>query len=143
MAARAGPAGADVPGPALVGASLLSPDQAAHFLHLAGQALPVCAATKQARTTGDALRFSETLDRRGYISSSGVKAVTKIRDCTFRCLIEAWALLRQHSNHLNMSELMGFLYESCQELGLIKELLKLPLGLGEQVRHTHTQNSTS
>lgn len=32
-----------------------------------------------------------------------------------------------------MSELLGFLYESCQELGLIKELLKLPLGLGEQV----------
>lgn len=53
---------------------------------------------------------------------------------SFRCLIEAWSLLRQHSNHLNMSELLGFLYESCQELGLIKELLKLPLGLGEQVR---------
>ncbi|XP_011607981.2 protein ELYS isoform X2 [Takifugu rubripes] len=49
-----------------------------------------------------------------------------------RCLIEAWSLLRKHSNHLNMSELLGFLYESCQELGLIKELLKLPLGLGEQ-----------
>lgn len=32
-----------------------------------------------------------------------------------------------------MGELMGFLYESCQELGLIKELLKLPLGLNEQV----------
>ncbi|TMS13498.1 Protein ELYS [Larimichthys crocea] len=31
-----------------------------------------------------------------------------------------------------MGELMGFLYESCQELGLIKELLKLPLGLNEQ-----------
>lgn len=49
-----------------------------------------------------------------------------------RCLIEAWSLLRQHSNHLNMGELLGFLYESCQELGLIKELLKLPLGLTEQ-----------
>lgn len=32
-----------------------------------------------------------------------------------------------------MGELLGFLYESCQELGLIKELLKLPLGLTEQV----------
>ena len=50
-----------------------------------------------------------------------------------RCLIEAWSLLRQHSNRLNMGELLGFLYESCQELGLIKELLKLPLGLSEQV----------
>ncbi|XP_049454990.1 protein ELYS isoform X2 [Epinephelus fuscoguttatus] len=49
-----------------------------------------------------------------------------------RCLIEAWSLLRQHSNRLNMSELLGFLYESCQELGLIKELLKLPLGVPEQ-----------
>ncbi|XP_008293363.1 protein ELYS isoform X2 [Stegastes partitus] len=49
-----------------------------------------------------------------------------------RCLIEAWCLLRQHSNRLNMGELLGFMYESCQELGLIKELLKLPLGLNEQ-----------
>ncbi|XP_019935488.2 protein ELYS isoform X2 [Paralichthys olivaceus] len=49
-----------------------------------------------------------------------------------RCLIEAWSLVRQHSNRLNMAELMGFLYESCQELGLIKELLKLPLSLSEQ-----------
>uniref|UniRef100_A0A3Q1FT70 AT hook containing transcription factor 1 n=1 Tax=Acanthochromis polyacanthus TaxID=80966 RepID=A0A3Q1FT70_9TELE len=49
-----------------------------------------------------------------------------------RCLVEAWCLLRQHSNRLNMSELLGFMYESCQELGLIKELLKLPLGLNEQ-----------
>ncbi|CAJ1048923.1 protein ELYS isoform X3 [Xyrichtys novacula] len=49
-----------------------------------------------------------------------------------RCLVEAWSLLRQHSSRLNMAELMGFLYESCQELGLIKELLKLPLGLAEQ-----------
>ncbi|XP_055010289.1 protein ELYS [Boleophthalmus pectinirostris] len=49
-----------------------------------------------------------------------------------RCLIEAWSLARQHSNRLNISELLGFLYETCQELGLMKELLKLPLGLSEQ-----------
>ncbi|XP_071368388.1 protein ELYS isoform X1 [Centroberyx affinis] len=49
-----------------------------------------------------------------------------------RCLVEAWSLLRQHSSRLNMEELLGFLYESCQELGLVKELLKLPLGLTEQ-----------
>uniref|UniRef100_A0A665VAU2 AT hook containing transcription factor 1 n=1 Tax=Echeneis naucrates TaxID=173247 RepID=A0A665VAU2_ECHNA len=49
-----------------------------------------------------------------------------------RRLVEAWSLLRQHSNRLNMSELLGFLYESCQELGLIKEMLKLPLSLAEQ-----------
>ncbi|XP_059206750.1 protein ELYS [Centropristis striata] len=49
-----------------------------------------------------------------------------------RCLIEAWSLLRQHSNRLNMGELLAFLYENCQELGLTKELLKLPLSLTEQ-----------
>ncbi|RVE74704.1 hypothetical protein OJAV_G00024520 [Oryzias javanicus] len=49
-----------------------------------------------------------------------------------RCLIEAWCLLRQHSHRLNVSELLGFLYESCQELGLTKELLKLPLAANEQ-----------
>ncbi|KAM8893456.1 protein ELYS isoform 2-T3 [Spinachia spinachia] len=49
-----------------------------------------------------------------------------------RCLVEALSLLRQHSNRLNVEELLGFVYESCQGLGLIKELLKLPLGLTEQ-----------
>ncbi|XP_077481821.1 protein ELYS isoform X3 [Stigmatopora argus] len=49
-----------------------------------------------------------------------------------RCLTEAWLLLRQHSNYLNATEMLGFMYESCQELGLIKELLKLPLGPTEQ-----------
>ncbi|XP_035992418.1 protein ELYS isoform X2 [Fundulus heteroclitus] len=49
-----------------------------------------------------------------------------------RCLVEAWCLLRQHTNGLDFAEMLGFLYESCQELGLIKELLKLPLGLNEQ-----------
>ncbi|XP_076156459.1 uncharacterized protein ahctf1 isoform X2 [Alosa pseudoharengus] len=49
-----------------------------------------------------------------------------------RCMVEAWALLRQHSNKLNMEELLRFLYETSQELDLMKELLKLPLGLTEQ-----------
>nr|XP_057945294.1 protein ELYS [Doryrhamphus excisus] len=49
-----------------------------------------------------------------------------------RCLTEARSLLQQHSNHLNASELLGFMYERCQELGLIKDLLKLPLGHTEQ-----------
>ncbi|XP_058484835.1 protein ELYS [Solea solea] len=49
-----------------------------------------------------------------------------------RCLIEAWSLVRQHSNQLNKGELLGVLYESCQDLGLVTELLKLPLGLAEQ-----------
>uniref|UniRef100_A0A673INU0 AT hook containing transcription factor 1 n=1 Tax=Sinocyclocheilus rhinocerous TaxID=307959 RepID=A0A673INU0_9TELE len=49
-----------------------------------------------------------------------------------RCIVEAWALLRQHYNKLNMEEMMKFLFETCQELGLMKELLKLPLELAEQ-----------
>ncbi|XP_062277376.1 protein ELYS isoform X2 [Scomber scombrus] len=72
-----------------------------------------------------------------HVTKSPISSTSQAKLCLSvllhnRCLIEAWSLLRQHSNHLNMSELMGFLYESCQELGLIKELLKLPLGLAEQ-----------
>ncbi|XP_073725321.1 protein ELYS-like [Misgurnus anguillicaudatus] len=49
-----------------------------------------------------------------------------------RCIVEAWALLRQRCNKLNMEELMKFLFNTCQELGLMKELLNLPLGMAEQ-----------
>ena len=42
-------------------------------------------------------------------------------------------MLRQHSTRLSMEQLLAFLYESCQELGLIKELLRLPLSPTEQV----------
>uniref|UniRef100_A0A3B1J9N6 AT hook containing transcription factor 1 n=1 Tax=Astyanax mexicanus TaxID=7994 RepID=A0A3B1J9N6_ASTMX len=49
-----------------------------------------------------------------------------------RCMVEAWAMLRQHANKLNLEELLRFLYETCQELDLMKDLLKLPLGPLEQ-----------
>ncbi|XP_060736591.1 protein ELYS [Tachysurus vachellii] len=49
-----------------------------------------------------------------------------------RCLVEAWTLLRQQVNKLCMDELLRFFYEMCQELGLMKELLKLPLRPAEQ-----------
>ncbi|KAJ7988971.1 hypothetical protein DPEC_G00314720 [Dallia pectoralis] len=49
-----------------------------------------------------------------------------------RCLVEACTMLRQRTDRLNSEELLRFLYETCQELGLMKELLKLPLGLAEQ-----------
>ncbi|KAF4083758.1 hypothetical protein AMELA_G00120350 [Ameiurus melas] len=49
-----------------------------------------------------------------------------------RCIVEAWALLRQQVNKLNMDELLRFFYETCQELSLMKELLKLPLRPSEQ-----------
>ncbi|KAF7703994.1 protein ELYS [Silurus meridionalis] len=49
-----------------------------------------------------------------------------------RCIVEAWALLRQQVNKLTIDELLRFFYETCQELGLMKELLKLPLRPSEQ-----------
>ncbi|XP_053489380.1 protein ELYS [Ictalurus furcatus] len=49
-----------------------------------------------------------------------------------RCIVEAWALLRQQVNKLSMDELLRFFYETCQELSLMKELLKLPLRPSEQ-----------
>ncbi|KAF5891327.1 protein ELYS [Clarias magur] len=49
-----------------------------------------------------------------------------------RCIVEAWALMRQQVNKLSMDELLRFFYETCQELGLMKELLKLPLRPSEQ-----------
>uniref|UniRef100_A0A8C9YCA6 AT-hook containing transcription factor 1 n=1 Tax=Sander lucioperca TaxID=283035 RepID=A0A8C9YCA6_SANLU len=72
-----------------------------------------------------------------HVTKPPISSTTQAKLCLSvllhnRCLIEAWSLLRKHSNRLNMGELLGFLYESCQELGLIKELLKLPLGLTEQ-----------
>lgn len=53
--------------------------------------------------------------------------------CVCRCIVEAWALMRQQVNKLSMDELLRFFYETCQELGLMKELLKLPLRPSEQV----------
>nr|XP_015206993.1 PREDICTED: protein ELYS [Lepisosteus oculatus]XP_015206998.1 PREDICTED: protein ELYS [Lepisosteus oculatus] len=49
-----------------------------------------------------------------------------------RCMVEAWSLLRQHSNKQNLDELLKYMYEMCQELGQMEELLKLPLSLAEQ-----------
>ncbi|XP_061621827.1 protein ELYS isoform X4 [Phyllopteryx taeniolatus] len=72
-----------------------------------------------------------------YVTKPPISSISQARLCLAvllhnRCLTEAWSLLRQHSSHLNVAELHSFLYESCQELGLIKELLKLPLGPTEQ-----------
>ncbi|NWS68169.1 ELYS protein, partial [Crotophaga sulcirostris] len=43
-----------------------------------------------------------------------------------RCIVEAWALLQQHTTKLNREELLKLMYESCLEMGLMEELLKLP-----------------
>ncbi|XP_069707428.1 protein ELYS-like [Phaenicophaeus curvirostris] len=43
-----------------------------------------------------------------------------------RCVVEAWALLRQHATEVNREELLKHVYERCQEMGLVEDLLKLP-----------------
>lgn len=48
-------------------------------------------------------------------------------------MVEAWNLLRQHSNRLNVEELLKHTYEICQEMGLMEDLLKLPFTDTEQV----------
>uniref|UniRef100_A0A8C7XZS2 AT hook containing transcription factor 1 n=1 Tax=Oryzias sinensis TaxID=183150 RepID=A0A8C7XZS2_9TELE len=67
-----------------------------------------------------------------HVTKPPISSTSQLVLSSLRCLIEAWCLLRQHSHRLNGSELLGFLYESCQELGLTKELLKLPLAANEQ-----------
>ncbi|XP_048213471.1 protein ELYS isoform X2 [Perognathus longimembris pacificus] len=49
-----------------------------------------------------------------------------------KCMVEAWDLLRQHSNRLNVEELLKHAYEICQEMGLMEDLLKLPFTDTEQ-----------
>ncbi|XP_054432651.1 protein ELYS [Pteronotus mesoamericanus] len=49
-----------------------------------------------------------------------------------RCMIEAWSLLRHHSNGLNVEELLKHTYKVCQEMGLMEDLLKLPFTDTEQ-----------
>uniref|UniRef100_A0A8C3XLX9 AT-hook containing transcription factor 1 n=1 Tax=Chelydra serpentina TaxID=8475 RepID=A0A8C3XLX9_CHESE len=49
-----------------------------------------------------------------------------------RCMVEAWSLLRQHSTRLNVEELLKHMYEVCQEMGLMEDLLKLPFTDTEQ-----------
>lgn len=60
-------------------------------------------------------------------------------------MVEAWTVLRQHSTSLNVEEMLKHVYEICQELGLMEDLLKLPFTETEQVscrRNTvHSEDS--
>uniref|UniRef100_A0A8B9FUQ7 AT-hook containing transcription factor 1 n=1 Tax=Amazona collaria TaxID=241587 RepID=A0A8B9FUQ7_9PSIT len=49
-----------------------------------------------------------------------------------RCMVEAWGLLHQHTTKLNTEELLKHMYELCQEMGLMEDLLKLPFTDTEQ-----------
>nr|XP_056709705.1 protein ELYS [Euleptes europaea] len=48
------------------------------------------------------------------------------------CMVEAWSVLRQHSTRLNVEGMLKHVYEVCQELGLMEDLLKLPFTDTEQ-----------
>ncbi|XP_050748971.1 protein ELYS-like [Gymnogyps californianus] len=49
-----------------------------------------------------------------------------------RCMVEAWGLLQQHATKFNREELLKHMYETCQEMGLMEDLLKLPFTGAEQ-----------
>ncbi|XP_061480635.1 protein ELYS isoform X2 [Rhineura floridana] len=48
------------------------------------------------------------------------------------CMVEAWSVLRQHATRLNVEDTLKHVYEICQELGLMEDLLKLPFTENEQ-----------
>ncbi|XP_075718844.1 protein ELYS isoform X2 [Rhinoderma darwinii] len=49
-----------------------------------------------------------------------------------RHLFEAWNLQKLHSSRLNVEELLKHMYETCQEMGLMEDLLKLTFTDSEQ-----------
>ncbi|XP_076190353.1 protein ELYS-like isoform X2 [Aptenodytes patagonicus] len=49
-----------------------------------------------------------------------------------RCVVEAWGLLQRHTTRSNIEELLKHMYEICQEMGLMEDLLKLPFTDTEQ-----------
>ncbi|KAB0377263.1 hypothetical protein FD755_011707 [Muntiacus reevesi] len=77
-----------------------------------------------------ALRYIQTMKP---TVSSGRDVILHLTVLLFnRCMVEAWTLLRQHSNKLNIEELLKHTYEVCQEMGLMEDLLKLPFTDTEQ-----------
>ncbi|XP_076833686.1 protein ELYS isoform X2 [Brachyhypopomus gauderio] len=72
-----------------------------------------------------------------HVMKPPVRSTSQARLCLSvllhnRCLLEGLSLLRQRADRLNVEELMRFLYETCQDLDLMKELLRLPLAASEQ-----------
>nr|XP_003410973.2 protein ELYS [Loxodonta africana] len=77
-----------------------------------------------------ALRYIQTMKPP---VSSGNDVILHLTVLLFnRCMVEAWTLLRHHSNRSNAEELLKHTYEVCQEMGLMEDLLKLPFTDTEQ-----------
>ncbi|XP_032322459.1 protein ELYS isoform X1 [Camelus ferus] len=77
-----------------------------------------------------ALRYIQTMKPTVSSGSDVILHLTVL--LSNRCMVEAWSLLRQHSNRLNIEELLKHTYEVCQEMGLMEDLLKLPFTDTEQ-----------
>ncbi|NXW61816.1 ELYS protein, partial [Eurystomus gularis] len=77
-----------------------------------------------------ALRYMQMM-RPAMSSSSEVRLFLTVL-LSNRCVVEAWGLLQQHATKLNVEELLKHMYEMCQEMGLMEDLLKLPFRDTEQ-----------
>ncbi|NXI44206.1 ELYS protein, partial [Galbula dea] len=77
-----------------------------------------------------ALRYIQMM--RPSISSSNEVRLILIVLLSNRCMVEAWGLLQQHATKLGIEELLKHMYEICQEMGLMEDLLKLPFTASEQ-----------
>lgn len=71
-----------------------------------------------------ALRYMQMM-KPSMASSSEVRLFLTVL-LSNRCMVEAWGLLQQHTTKLNIEELLKHMYEICQEMGLMEDLLKLP-----------------
>uniref|UniRef100_A0A8C5T0V1 ELYS protein n=1 Tax=Malurus cyaneus samueli TaxID=2593467 RepID=A0A8C5T0V1_9PASS len=71
-----------------------------------------------------ALRYIQMM-KPSMSSSSEVRLLLTVL-LSNRCMVEAWGLLQQHTMKLNIEELLRHMYEICQEMGLMEDLLKLP-----------------
>ncbi|KAL6087893.1 hypothetical protein STEG23_014029, partial [Scotinomys teguina] len=77
-----------------------------------------------------ALRYLQTMKPTVSSSSDVILHLTVL--LFNRCMVEAWNLLRQNANRVNIEELLKHAYEVCQEMGLMEDLLKLPFTDTEQ-----------
>ncbi|XP_071595234.1 protein ELYS [Heliangelus exortis] len=77
-----------------------------------------------------ALRYVQMM-KPSMASSSEVRLFLTVL-LSNRCMVEAWGLVQQHTTKLNVEELLKHMYEICQEMGLMQDLLKLPFTATEQ-----------
>ncbi|XP_074436040.1 protein ELYS-like [Larus michahellis] len=79
---------------------------------------------------GQALRYIQMMNP--SVSSSGEVQLLLTVLLSNRCMVEAWGLLHQHATQVNLEDLLKHMYETCREMGLMEDLLKLPFTDTEQ-----------